>query len=290
MFDEPVSGVGGRRKTAWQTRIKTAFDGRFTDLAHAVSPEADADDITFKLLFEGQNSLGLKASVAPKAVYLKVYDGPAHQVSELYAREKKALLMLRDTDIAVQLLTYNDELRFLLTQYEERKLAYSEFVDSFHLKTLQDVGEWIADLDATLPNQPAYGTWYSYLKKFGDDLNQQVVDEAREDLSAVPILGIALARNNPILSDYVVDRNSRLRGCNFEAACVRPLGWDYVLTYLAICEKYGGDAADALEALSAGFERKHKGALLTDELNTVARVLLCARAAAMCDRRDVEDV
>lgn len=287
MYDEPVSGVGSKSTAGWQTRIRTAFDGNFARLARVISPHSDPRDISFKLLAERANSLGLKASVAGESVYLKIYDGTAAHVPTQYTREKNALLMLRESGLSVHLLACHDELQFLLTRHEQLKIDKDDFASPFHLETLEAVGEWLAHLDAALPSQSAFGTWYQYLTKFDEDLNPYVIQDACEELSAVPILGTAFARNNPILTDFVIDDQGRLRGYNFEAARIRPLGWDYVLTSLAICERYGDQAADALEALSAGFEHKHKGALLAHELNMIARILLCARATAMCDRRRV---
>ena len=59
---------------------------------------------------------------------------------------------------------------------------------------------------------------------------------------------------------------------------MRPRGWDYMLGFSALIERFPEDADEVLTAYSNGFSQAHRGALIVDELNAVARILFCARA------------
>lgn len=276
----PLTADPGQKQD-WRDRVAAALDGQFEHLAHTINPEAGAGELHFELVSERLDSLAMKVSVGDKNAFLKVFDGSAAKTQTRYTREKQTLMLMHNSGLTVRLLAYCDPLRFLLTRYEKRATENRARQASNAIRFPREIGEWTAHFDAFAPNKPAPGNWYNYLKRFGDDLKQEVVSDARDILVDIPLLGAALSRNDPSFSNYMVDDDGALIGCDFEAARMRPRGWDYLLAYQAVIENAGEDTAEALNALSAGFAHKHRGALLVDELNTVARVLFCARALAV---------
>ena len=263
----------------WRDRLQLGLGEHMELLAKVVAGEdATPHEIRFDLIKHGPRSVCLIVEVSGHSRFLKLFDGQAGD--DAYQREKKALFAMQSSGLVPKLYAFSDPCRFILTEVLSRdEITNRESMDDPEW-TGRNVGEWVAKYDAAAPWEPACGNWYGYLSKFGTSLALDVDKDAPDRLLSIPLCGRGLAHNDPALHNYLLTDAGVLVGCDFEHAMMRPRGWDYLITYHALIERYAEKATTALEAFSDAFAHFHKGALIVDELNTLARTLYCAQALA----------
>jgi hypothetical protein len=280
MSDSVEAALAQNADTPWRDRCKAALDGCFSELSNAVSRAKPSGDIRFSLIKSNSRSLSLRVETGACHGFLKVFDHPGAVAQRAYAREKQVLLTMRATGLVAHLQAFSDSHRFLLMRYEADRLTQDSLRATGPRQVAQMIGDWTARFDHQAPSEPASGNWFSYLSKFRAGLNPPRIAAAQERLSAIPLCGRGLARNDPALHNFLIGKNGDLMGCDFEKASMRPRGWDYLLMFQALVQRFPEDAAGVLAAYSNGYSTAHRGALIVAELNQIARILFCAQARA----------
>ena len=213
-----------------------------------------------------------------RRAYLKLFD-PSHS-DNAYQREKAALCALRESGLVPRILAYADKPRFLLCEWSAPSATAGETAPVNPTQFGERLGTWLAELDSVVPSENACGNWYGYLQQFGGVFDMERIRIARDMLSEIPLCGRAMSRNDTALTNFLSTAEGHLIGCDFERAQMRPRGWDYVLGYIGLIERFPERTGAVLDAYSAGFAKAHKGALIVEELNVVSRILYTARATA----------
>lgn len=260
---------------SWQNRILETVDQYKDPLARVLCPDKPVEALRFHFLKSSPKALCLKAEVHDACGFFKIFDGEG--AVPVYRREKAALASLQSSGLVPRLLAFSDVHHFILTEWLDAPLC----VDDHNLsETAFELGVWRAHFDAAAPWEPASGNWFAYLSRFGNEVALDQVEQAEEALSSMPLFGRGLVQNDATLQNFMLSDGGKLIGCDFEKARIRPRGWDYVMTYHSLIERFSKDAEVVLNAFSRGFDSAHRGALITEELNTAARILFCARAMA----------
>lgn len=274
MLDEALVLPPGDHSEDWQTRLRAVLGDCFPQIAETLTGSPLERELHFELVKIGPRSLCLKLCAGGQFGFLKLFDGADGAVP--YHREKAALHAMLDSGLVPGILAYSDELRFVLTDWIEARPVVVDDPRQVGFRT----GAWLAAFDAVAPSEPASGNWFSYLSKFGSGLDLSQISSAQGMLSEIPLCGRVLSRNDAALHNYLVASDGTLLGCDFEQARMRPRGWDYLLGFAALIERFPDRSNEVIESYSEGFAQAHRGTLIVDELNAVARILFCARA--MC--------
>ncbi|MEQ9261453.1 MAG: hypothetical protein RIG84_20385 [Roseovarius sp.] len=266
----------------WKARVRMGLAGRFDAIAEAVFGTREAQALHFDLVKQGPRALSLRVRLENHSIFLKIFDGSAPDLQDAYLRERNSLLCYSHTGLVPRLLGFDDGARFVATEYEAAP-TLSRLAETVPPAELgRRLGTWIAKLNAAAPARPATGNWLGYLRKYGDRLAISDVPGLEEALSRVPLCGLSLSRGDPALHNYIAGPGDRLLGVDFEEARLRPHGWDFMMATHALMVRYGREAQSrpALEAFRAAFHTHHRGALVTEELTSVAHALYIARALA----------
>jgi len=91
---------------------------------------------------------------------------------------------------------------------------------------------------------------------------------------------MSLARCDAALGNFLTLEGGGIIACDFEMAQLRPRGWDFVMTFIALLQTATAEAEDLLMALAKGCGEEHSGALMTEEMCQLARIVTCACASA----------
>ncbi|MBE1282452.1 MAG: phosphotransferase [Rhodobacteraceae bacterium] len=261
--------------TDWRSEVSARLDQCYASISRLLDPSGQASEMDFVLLKAGRSALSLRCSAGPGHVYVKLFTGP--ETHAPYHKEKASLAALRDSGLVPRLLAFSDERHFIVTEWiEQADLDPFEALDPS--RAAEALGVWIGEMDSKAPGNRLHGNWYSYLKKFGDQLDLDRITPARELLSNIPLCGSVLSRNDAALHNFIFVGDGELLGFDFDKAKLCPRGWDYIHGFIALIQRYPDDVETVLEAYSQGFARAHRGVLLVDELNSVARALFCATA------------
>jgi Phosphotransferase enzyme family len=292
MLDDTQVSRAPTRSDDWTGRARAALAGCGRELADAVAPGTDARDMQVFPHKVGATTLGLRLQVGERAAFLKVFDGDTADIEDDYIRERSVLLSLRGSGLVPGVLAYSNPKRFLLMSHVGADSPSGSPADALDRLSPEDlafrIGTWLARFEAFAPSKPATGNWYQYLRKFGAAVPLHRIESAFDALSEIPLCGLVIARNDAALHNYLIRADGHLVGCDFEKARMRPRGWDYMMTFHALIQRFPEQAEVALEAYVEGFSRAHRGALIVDELNVAARQLFCARA--LSGRTDEETI
>lgn len=262
----------------WRAEIGRIPVTALEQLAHSVCDQSVQGKMSFWPLKTGHRAICLGAECNGRRFFLKLFDARDASARASFEREKTAYRYFSGSGLVPDLLAYSDPHRMIVLDWagsDERQDLLSVWSAS---ELGRRLGEWLARFDAVAPWERTCGNWSGYLSRISDGVDLDAVGEARAELSRLPLCGKALTRGDCALHNFLITRSGALVGCDLEFAGMRPRGWDYVQMHHAIIQRYPEQAAEILEHMSEGFARAHKGALLIDELNLLARILFCARA------------
>lgn len=269
----------------WDHVIRQVLAVSGTQIADVLAPGCKVDTLKADLIKQTDRALCVRLRCESKTAFFKKFLGPDSQQVELFDRERMMLAGLRGSGLVPVLYAISGPQRWVMLQDVPQdagaaadRLAPIEFG--------MKVGEWLARFEAVAPYDRATGNWLTYFGKLGLKDYLPEIEKASETLSEIPLCGVVMSRNDAALHNYLLDDNGHLLGCDFAGASMRPRGWDYVMAWQALLQRYGDDGVEAIEGLSAGFSDAYRGGLMIDELNTVARILFCAQfLAAQSDKQ-----
>lgn len=257
----------------WQQRLQQMFRGCFRQLAESLTCDGQAGaELGFELIKESPRAISLRMNAGSESGFLKLFDGPGG--SEAYKREKAALLAFAGKGVLPELISFSDEMLFILTEWHGQPFDPAANPEG----TARRTGAWMARYDAAAPSRKLEGNWYNYGLSIGLGAALQSIPGAQAQLAAVPLCGEVLSRNEAALHNFVEGPDGRLLGCDFENARFKPRGWDYIRGYWSLLERFPDKARVVLKAYQRGFELSHRGMLQAQELSSVARILFCAQA------------
>ena len=264
----------------WKNATQDALRACGAEVAKSLSAGDKAEEIQIAKLKSTAHSHSLKISVSDQKGFLKIFSN-----SELgraaYERERASLCLLKDSGLVPLIRSYSDARHWVITEWIDVSAETYPVAFGSPVAFAYELGQWLARFDGIAPAQPATGNWLTYLRKLGDTLDLGRNPGAAETLSAIPLCGRALSRNDPALPNYLFASDGRVLGCDFEKAQLRPRGWDFIQGFGALIERFPEQVEDVLEAYAKGFATTHKGVLLVNELCAIARIYVCARISAL---------
>jgi len=269
----------------WQEKVRDGLRGRFHAFARAIFGAPDAEKLVFSLIKYGPRATSLRVSEGETHVFLKLFDKTG-EAPAAYVRERSALIALRNSGLVPRLIGFDDEVCFVATEFVDGQPLDDPELKMSPIEQAYRLGEWTASLDCRSPARRASGTWLNYLSKFEDSLAFDVLGDVADILADVPLCGLAMSHGDAALHNFMLDADNQLIACDFEAARMRPRGWDFMMTYLALLTRYPDAGGNVVSAFADGFDHYHRGALITDELIRVARIIYCARALSDTGREE----
>lgn len=289
MFDQFDPQESCLRKENWKDDVMAALAGQERAIAAALEGEPLPDRIDVELVKANRTSIAARVIVGSHTFVLKLFALEGIQSEVLYQREKGALMAYRSHDVAPYLIGFCDKRRFVMMR-EVPALEQTAAQDMLGWRGFaREIGAWLGRMDRASPARPGHGNWASYLARYGDQLCLENAPVAQDILSRIPLCGQSLAQCDAALGNVIFRPDGSVVGVDFEQARFRPRGWDFAMYFISLVERMPDHAEDILAALADGFFSEHRGALLPEELCTVARLILCLRANAFVIEEDLSD-
>lgn len=267
-------------KKDWKGEVGRLPVATLEQLARSVCEQSTHGEMSLWPMKSGRRAVCLGAECNGKRLFLKLFDAEDPSAYAAFERERAAYLCFAVSGLVPEFLAFSEAHRMIVLKWIGSENSQNPLLvwstSEFGLK----LGEWLARFDAVAPWERACGNWQGYLSRVPFGLDLDAIGDVGAALAQVPLCGKALSRGDCALHNFLVSDHGDLIGCDLEFASMRPRGWDYVQMHHAIIQRYPDQASDILEHMAEGFARAHKGALLIDELNLVARTLFCARAMA----------
>lgn len=287
MFDLIDPWETSLRKENWKEDVQAALAGQERMIASFLGGQPVPERLQITLIKSNRTSLTVRLVVGELAFIVKIFADTGAVALESYQREKNTLVALRGHDVSARILGFCDERRFLIMN-EVPAVGVNAAVDLLGWNTVAfAIGAWLGRLDRTAPSQPAHGTWANYLTKFGDEFGMDRMPAALDILSDIPLCGLTLAQCDSALGNVLMRSDTSAVGVDFERARFRPRGWDFAMYFMSLVERVPDRAEELLEEMCDGFSSEHRGALIVEELCTVARLILCLRASSFILEEDL---
>ena len=275
--------------TSWHARARQALQPFAWDLARKLEPDFAADKLVLHLVKLRLNTMCLRADLGHRSVFLKIFDSPASESNTAYKREKFVLGAMKETGIVPALLAYHDKSRILVLDHVDGFTFEEVEATACPVEFAGEVGTWVAKFESHAPSRPDTGNWAGYFGKLRPMLNLEDFPDDLQRLSEIPVCGSVISRNDPAMHNFILPREGGIVGCDFGNAQFRPRGWEFLLTYQALLQRFPEQASEVLAAFVGGFRAAHTGAMRVEEICQVARIMI--RATALSGRdTDVERI
>ncbi len=274
MLDDATPTNPGQR--TWQDRLHAAIGPAMDGLGRALGGDTMPGELTFELVKEGPRAVSVTVGTGLRQAHLKFYDGP--DASDRHGRERDVLLALRGSGLVAPLILFSDPMALLVTEVMGPPLSAAHLSDWGPQNFGRALGTWLARYDMRAPSREGGGNWHTHIRQHCPGLQVDRLPDVADVLKQVPVCGMVVAQNDAALGNFVIDDLDGLWRVDFEAAGLRPRGWDYVFMRHAVQMRHPKEAAAILDAMSVAFARAHRGALLVEELDAVSVALFCLTA------------
>lgn len=260
----------------WRDRLRTAIGPAMDGLGRALGDGIMPSELTFELVKQGPRAVSVTVGAGGRQGHLKFYDGP--DASDRYARERDILLALRGSGLVAPLILFSDPMKLLVTELMGPPLSGAHLADWGPQSFGRALGTWLARYDMRAPAREGGGDWHTHVRQHCPDLRVDRLPDAADVLKRLPVCGLVVAQNDAALGNFVIDDLDGLWRVDFEAAGLRPRGWDYVFMRHAVRLRHPEQADRILAAMSVAFDRAHRGALIVAELDAASEALFCLTA------------
>ena len=220
-------------------------------LATVLAPGHGEGHMLARVLREGPTAVTWRVAVAGRAGAVKVFD-PGEEGRAAYARERRALEGFQGQGVP-RLLFVADDAACLMTEFVAGRTLAEALDDANRLQMAEFLGQWLGRLAQVAPKRPAGGTWKDYLDKVDGRLNRQVLARQAPILEQTPVSRSLLAHNDNALTNFILGKDRRLYGVDFENARFKPEGWDLAMAGAALFGRFPDDLQLLSGALLRGY-------------------------------------
>lgn len=199
---------------------------------------------------EGRLILRLTAGSGSRIV--KVFDRSDPAMDAALTKEASVLTALAGQGLGPDLIASDTQAGILiLTDLGERRLDHDDMLATAP-NHAAEMGRWLARFSQAMPGTDSDRSWAAHLRAYPEPRIATLLDQRGAGLTALPVRHLRIARNDAHLGNWMLTADG-LRGIDFEAAELKPLGWDVLLSARVFYRQFPGKAQAAVAALVAGW-------------------------------------
>lgn len=198
-------------------------------------------------------SVVMRVEINGKDGVAKVFGGRNGRAS--YERELLCLMALEEAELAPRLIKSIPQALCLVMKPVEGEPLRSALNPRNLSSYSRELGLWYRHFRETMPEERAGGNWWSYLKKVDGGGLVDALSDQRDFLRDLPLYRKSIARNDAHFSNFHITPQARLVGFDFEAAQVKPVGWDILLAARSLARMFPGQIENFLPALMDGWNQ-----------------------------------
>jgi hypothetical protein len=207
-------------------------------------------DVRARRISASADCMVLKVEAGGRAAAIKAFRDSA---TPAFDRELAMLMVLGPSGLAPRLRGYSKADRMIVMDWVAGDTLASRLTPETLPGLAGQAGRWLAAFTGVTKRTPADTDWFSYLSQYDAFAADAALAEHAPFLRQLPIRTRAIAKNDGFLANFIVRHDGGLTGLDFEAASVKPLGWDVLLTARSLQREHPACAADATRALLRGW-------------------------------------
>lgn len=230
--------------------------------------------------------LVFSVAVGDRKVVVKAFNASWADNKAACAREIQCQRALSTTTLTPLILGAAPDQLLVVTHWQEGP-SLADVIDGKSVVTwARRLGQWYRSFSTAMGQQDATGSWHDYLARYHDKGVARAFRPHGAFLRSLPIRHKGIAKNDAHLTNFIVSPDDHLMGIDFEAASLKPVAWDILLTARVLTMQFPDATDTTLPALLDGW---YGGETPEDEAEFRSFVALFARTTAKIDlggRRD----
>ncbi len=187
-----------------------------------------------------------------RSVVVKAFDPARAATAAPFERELACLLRLERSGLAPRLRGFDRKNRFVLMDEVEGCPLDHALAPATLPAIARRLGTWYARFARAQAAAEHHADWQTYLARYPGLLDP----EAPEDhafLADLPVASLKIARNDAHLGNFLARPGGSLVGLDYEAASLKPQGWDLLLAARDLARRAPPRAAEIVDALLEGW-------------------------------------
>jgi len=158
--------------------------------------------------------------------------------------------------------------------------------DSLTAQTLAQMAEFLGQWFGRLANNAPRGTisenWFDYLSQYETGFDRDTLSSQKSLLEAIHPSHTALAHNDNALGNFILAKDKKLYGVDFEDTQTKPEGWDLIAAARALFLRF----PDQLQSISSSLCRGYKLTCQDNQLDKQFDQVINAAVVANLVERD----
>lgn len=208
-----------------------------------------------RLLSINEKSLVLRIWMSGETCIVKAFDPEYPKAAQAFEREVGVYQTLADTGLIPGIRAANRAEGVMVVEYVEGRSLTAALHDGDPNALAQLWGQWLAEFTRGMPTRSAETTWFDYLQNYDLPALQTMMVAQQDSLKAAPIHALGIAQNDAFPDNFIVTPGGTFCGLDFEAASLKPVGWDLLLAARILGLRFPDRIADVTHHLLDGWGR-----------------------------------
>jgi len=256
--------------------VQKALHGLADAIATALAPERREPALAATILKTTAHATTLKVEIGGKAGVLKLFH-PDEAGRGAFQRARRALEGMQALTVP-RLLLVSERDAALLSAFIPGALLGARLEPTNLAQMAEFAGQWFGRLATIAPRAPAEGSWGDYLARFETGFARDLLEQQKPLLDSLGPDHLALAHNDNALSNFILARDRRLYGVDFEDTRLKPEGWDLITSASAFFRRFPDDLPVISNSLLRGFRLTNAACHLPNRFDQLINVLVLAAA------------
>jgi tRNA A-37 threonylcarbamoyl transferase component Bud32 len=259
-----------------QAEIKETLTAIGDVIAHVLNPDHQQEDLVVESIKQSDSSTTLKAKLGDKIGFLKLFERGAVG-KDAFARERKALELMIGEQVP-RLLFVAEVEQVIMTSFIDGKPLLNTLKPENIGQTAEHMGQWFGRLSNKTPQVVHEGNWADYLNQYKSGFDGDILDQQRPILEQTRISRLQLSHNDNALANFILGKDKRLYGVDFEDSRMKPEGWDLVTAARSLFGQMPGDLPLIAGSLLRGYQLAAKDSALPENFDQVISATAFAQA------------
>jgi len=247
------------------------------ELAVVLDPDHQETSLEASVLAEKDHAACFLLSVGAKKGVLKVFTDDAGG-RDAFGRELTALQGFQALNVPRLLFVAEPERAIMTGFIDGAPLGVNLTADNLMQKA-EFLGQWFGRLAKIAPRAKIDGSWYDYLARYNGGFDRDILGSQKSLLTTTRPDHAALAHNDNALSNFILGKDKRLYGVDFEDTRMKPEGWDLVTAARALFLRFPGDLQALSNSLLRGYRLTNPDCRIVEQFDQLINVLVLANLA-----------
>lgn len=247
-------------------------------IAQVLAPGHAEATLSVECLKTSPTSSSYRVSVGEKHGLVKIFR-TSESAQAAFDRERRALEGFQNLSVPKMLLVSERDL-LITAEYLQGRTLTDLVSEQNVIQMAEFLGQWFGRLANISPTEASNLSWDSYLDGYEGSLSTEFLEGQRNILRKTRIRTVCLNHNDNALENFLVAKDKKLYGLDFEDCRMKPLGWDLVTGTRAFFVRFPDKLQTISNSLLRGFRLTGPKDALPDEFDQIINTIVVSNILA----------